>query len=889
GMSIPSPLVMQSSAVNLSPSPQEIELVSSGAVARYGPHTANFAPTLSTPLDLQMPDGKHLRSHIAGLAYYIPGGQSVLIAELTNTVGLVLSPSQVIYTNTFDDVRADVLYTYTKNSFEQDIILRCQLPSPTLWGLDPAAVRLAVLSECVNPPQPQTYSVPIDLSSLNAAAGIQAEGTLPDQLIVFNSMYMGRGRAFTIGTTGEDIPVGKSWQYFQDGSDAGRWFLVESTPYLLLKQQLDNLPPDTGALYKPRKTQAFRTALLSLPVPQLASAPQAKMAAGTPMNRASVKPALSSQASPPKGALAKVSPLAPSLEGPGVVLDYIIINTSVLNVQFGPGTTKTGPAAAGQSSGDVWNWYLAPGSSLVTMNDLAWSDGTDAGVSMTVSNAPGQWYNPVDDPMYQAYIYQSGTVTITLTNLPASTYDFYFYGHGAANDQNGRFHLYTGTNDHGTLSTTNTGSTSWTSDNWTENVQYVVFRGISVASNDLVKLLILPDSPGYAIINGMQIAGDPRPLYFVTQPADQIVTEGDNVTFAPVVAGSQAGYQWYYNGSLLSSATNLSLSFTNVHTSQSGSYYVAITDYAGVTNSRVASLFVNYPQPADVPSGLVGWWPGNNNANDVTNGDNGSLQGGATYSTGKVLESFSFNGTDSHVDIPKTSALDVGGQVTIEFWMNADPSNPIGSTIQGLVTSDFYGVEIDADPGVAGVNFWISGDNGNSWTSIADDNGGSVIFPSGEWHHIAGTYDGTNLQMYLDGQAWGFPVAASGNISPMGDSSFVTLGSEDGRNYCPDCVANRYFNGLIDEVSIYNRALTASEIKAIYDASYTGKWLDSNHDGVPDWWCYQYGLNPDVTLGNDTYGRSLKLDYIEGRNPNRTSTIDASGSLQLQVFTPLSN
>src|SRR5262249_22161878 len=78
------------------------------------------------------------------------------------------------------------------------------------------------------------------------------------------------------------------------------------------------------------------------------------------------------------------------------------------------------------------------------------------------------------------------------------------------------------------------------------------------------------------------------------------------------------------------------------------------------------------------------------------------------------------------------------------------------------------------------------------------------------------------MQMYLDGLPAGNPRFFSGLISPMLPGSFVTIGGESGRTVCGNC-ANRFFKGLIDEVDIFDRALSSNEIAAIYSASAGGK------------------------------------------------------------------
>ena len=148
--------------------------------------------------------------------------------------------------------------------------------------------------------------------------------------------------------------------------------------------------------------------------------------------------------------------------------------------------------------------------------------------------------------------------------------------------------------------------------------------------------------------------------------------------------------------------------------------------------------------------------------------------------------------------------------------MKADASNAM-NTYQGLVTSDFYGIEIANGYAIGpmGVNFFISTDGGatvspSSFPDTATPNGGGAVVTAGQWHHVAGTYDGAKLQLYIDGQPWGVPTPHTGAISPMRSDSFLTVGAEDGRTVCPGCVGSRYFNGLIDEAAIYNRALSTA-------------------------------------------------------------------------------
>jgi len=235
--------------------------------------------------------------------------------------------------------------------------------------------------------------------------------------------------------------------------------------------------------------------------------------------------------------------------------------------------------------------------------------------------------------------------------------------------------------------------------------------------------------------------------------------------------------------------------------------------------------------------GLIGFWSGNGNAADSVSGNDGVLVGEAGYGPGLVGQAFNVEPSGSYVKIPKSPALDPANAVTVEFWMKAAADNAM-ENYQGLVISDFYGVEIsNGYGGTMGVNFLVSLNNGPrmrrfpaesdgfngitamaNFTHTSDMNGGGAQVSAGQWHHVAGTFDGAQLRLYIDGQAWGQPVQRNGRIAPMLPQSFLCIGSEDGRTSCPDCIGNRHFKGSISNVAIYNRALTAAEIREDYEA-----------------------------------------------------------------------
>jgi hypothetical protein len=219
----------------------------------------------------------------------------------------------------------------------------------------------------------------------------------------------------------------------------------------------------------------------------------------------------------------------PILCGMQMVLSSGITNpappiASLIDINFNTNATpKVGWAAVGLTTSDFWNVYNVPGSSaLNAVANLKWSDGYTSAVGLTVTNAPGISNNLVADNMFGPYLYQRnvGNIIVTLTNLANGTYDFYVYGHGPTNADNGLYQLSCGTNTYVVKGTTVWGA-GWNSTNWQESQQYVVFRNVPVLTNLPVTLTVKPNAGGYALISGLQVAQ--------TAPALENDTDGDGM------------------------------------------------------------------------------------------------------------------------------------------------------------------------------------------------------------------------------------------------------------------------------------------------------------------------------------------------------------------------
>jgi len=81
------------------------------------------------------------------------------------------------------------------------------------------------------------------------------------------------------------------------------------------------------------------------------------------------------------------------------------------------------------------------------------------------------------------------------------------------------------------------------------------------------------------------------------------------------------------------------------------------------------------PTPIQPPSGIVGWWPGDGNANDIVGGNHGTLEGGVTYALGVVGWAFSFDGVDDYVGVSDGVNLDITGAITLDAWIKTSGTN----------------------------------------------------------------------------------------------------------------------------------------------------------------------------------------------------------------------
>ena len=253
--------------------------------------------------------------------------------------------------------------------------------------------------------------------------------------------------------------------------------------------------------------------------------------------------------------------------------------------------------------------------------------------------------------------------------------------------------------------------------------------------------------------------------------------------------------------------------------------------YIGLGNIDADPCFVEPCYWEPIP-GMVSYWKFDEGSGTIAYdsvGDNNGTIHGAQWTTGKIDGALSFDGVDDYVDVGN---LGLSTEFTLIGWMYY--------YVQAM-DEPIFGSD---SPG-EGTRISLRSNSFEVWPDgVAWEDRGEVAFTpvsAGIWHHLAGVYNGSQIEVFVDGISMG-TRACSGALDPN-PNNYI------GRH----ATCNWYIDGLIDEVSIYDRALSAEEIQQYYQDGLSGDYhlsLDS----------------PCIDAGTNTPPAGLPTTDIEG-NP----------------------
>jgi Concanavalin A-like lectin/glucanases superfamily len=234
----------------------------------------------------------------------------------------------------------------------------------------------------------------------------------------------------------------------------------------------------------------------------------------------------------------------------------------------------------------------------------------------------------------------------------------------------------------------------------------------------------------------------------------------------------------------------------------------------------LASLMLaNVASPAAASGRLVGDWKldegsGTRAADSSGSGNDGVVSGGAFWVAGRWGAALSFAGTTGAVRVPDSSALEPVSAVSVSAWVKHDRSPGayryiVAKGATGCIAAS-YGLYSGPN---GGLEFYVSQSRGTKYARSPD--AGTRVW-DGNWHLVFGTFDGTTVRLFVDGIQVGAGTQSPGALEyllPQSNDLFIG-------DY-PGC-ATHEFLGVIDEVKIWNQALTAAEITAIVPAGDNG-------------------------------------------------------------------
>jgi len=226
--------------------------------------------------------------------------------------------------------------------------------------------------------------------------------------------------------------------------------------------------------------------------------------------------------------------------------------------------------------------------------------------------------------------------------------------------------------------------------------------------------------------------------------------------------------------------------------------FPAVRDPGSANSMQIAEV-----ELLGVPAPVAHWTfdegAGTVAADSSGNGNDGTLVGDPQWVAGVVGGALEFNG-DDYVDCGNGPSLEIRDAITISFWFNVVAFE---NEWEAMLSKGDSAYRVSRGDGTGdATHFGLSGTDaggGNGWF-----NGNSII-TGGDWHHFAGTYDGAGGKIYIDG-ALDATTEATGQINIETENFWIGNNSQN---------TNRFFHGMIDDVRLYNQALSPLHVSAI--------------------------------------------------------------------------
>jgi len=280
-------------------------------------------------------------------------------------------------------------------------------------------------------------------------------------------------------------------------------------------------------------------------------------------------------------------------------------------------------------------------------------------------------------------------------------------------------------------------------------------------------------------------------------------------------------------------------------------------------------------------TGLVDLWSGQNNGNDSVDSKPATLVNGVTFATGEVGNAFQLNGSNQYVQLPSNVfPFPASGTGNTPFSFQTWFKTSSGGVILGQQTSvPFNGpngwvasLYVDTSGYLRAQMFWTGSVNQVVSTQKVND---------GSFHMVSVSYNGTTETVYLDGTSIGSLGTTSSPFTQQSYSPtyYYQLGTGETSGWPAGNGGYYSFNGLIDEAALYNRALSASEVSANYNAGKAGSAAIVGSAASASQ-SYSLTINPLSSSASSTALTSTgpSSSYVYGQSTTLTATVSTTAS-----------
>ena len=223
-------------------------------------------------------------------------------------------------------------------------------------------------------------------------------------------------------------------------------------------------------------------------------------------------------------------------------------------------------------------------------------------------------------------------------------------------------------------------------------------------------------------------------------------------------------------------------------------FYVRCSDLAGHANEDDLEIAFEVADPADTSFGLIGHWPLDGDGNDASPyGHHGVFENGGVFVPGLFGSTVDFDGFENGVRVASTPVLGSLSEVSISAWIKVEPQD-IGS---------FMSIVDKRDGNLDGYDLFLTGDAKLFMRVNEQSHSGLTVLADGTWHHVMGVYDGSTIALWVDGV---LETTKTVGAETLSTTAPLRIGEHWGA-----AAGGYYFDGLIDEIRVYERALGSLE------------------------------------------------------------------------------